>query len=810
MEQIKKPLLINAQTGKPDVLPDDQIDQAILNKTHYFPKGTQVNVRSAVNPDSMEAGGSFSSDDLYDALSSGEYTIESPDKGAVRQAVEENRNIGGSIKVALGQFADEFGGGLGEIALDATQDPLEVAKRQAIKKDHDFANNAFGTLGFGASLLVPGAPLARLAGLSAKAAPKIVGAAAKALAPRIAAKGATTAAANSAAKQIAQNIARSSATLGVESALFSAPTAITEAALGDPELAAETLLINGLAGSVLGAGGKAAKEIFGLIPKRAIEEGAEKGLLQNFKNERAAKALGFTKGQIKKLEKGQKEAEEIGETLLGLKTSDGKKIIGAFDSPEQLQINVKKAKDEIGERIGQVYKEIDETGFKQFDSVAVQEKVEEKLGKFFKSSLNKDEVRVYNNALEAIKEIGGETGITTLARGRELLDQLDSIAFPGGKPPLTPSAKQTLARDIRKIVRTELDMGAERGAGLLGKKDALKALKSDNALYGKIKKAERAIDDKISSIAGNKLFGLTDTITGVGAAGAAGIPAAAVALGAKRLAERYGNQVLANVDGLLFAEKSMAKVAKKLDELPERLEDMLKGRKLKDVARSTSVGAIQRLLDDEDKRINRAQAFDKLKEQLSEIDANAALPMERSSQISGVLSETGAPETASQLTLKNGLIAKYLSDHMPRPIKPNTPFKQIKWAPSDAELSRFERRVHAIQNPTSIIDELVNGTLSTEAVDAVKTVYPKLFQNIQGRVMQHFMDNPQTVSYNNRIKLSFLLDMPLDDDLKPENIRAFQKNFAEIDEAAAEGQNTGTKPFNVPDMQTNLQSVALS
>lgn len=788
--------LYNSQTRKPESLPEDQIEQAIASGTHGYLVSDRVNLKKK-NGQTVSLPGS----EVNDALATGEYSLELPTQTAVREYVEENKGLGGQLKTAVTQFADEAAMGLPEIIYEKTGDPLEVAKRQALKKENAVANTLGGVAGFGASLIY-GGPVGKTAILATKAGEK-------AIANRLVAAGAK-AGTESAAKTLAKKIARSSAQMGVEGATFAAPQAITEAALGDPELAAETLLVNGLAGSVFGAVGKTGKEILNLSTKKALEETTEKGLFESFKNERAAKALGFTKGQIKKLEKGQKEAEEIGETLLNLRTKDGEKIIGAFDSPEQLQINVKKAKNEIGERIGQVYKEIDDTGIKQFDAQAVKEQIEKKHGSFFKSAFNKDEVKVFENALEALDDVGGEAGLTSLARGRELLEQIDAIAFPGGKAPLNPTAKQTLARDIRKIVRDELNTGAERGASLLGKKDAINALKSDNALYGKVLKAERAIDDRISSIAGNKLFGLTDTIAGVGAAGAAGIPAALAVLGAKRLGERYGNQFLANVDGLLYVEQSMRKVAKKLDELPEKIDGMMKGRRFTDVAKTTSVGAIQRLIDNADSGMSRVAAYEKLKEDLAEIDSNPALPMDRGASLSEPLQNSGAPETASQLTMKNGLIAKYLSDHLPRPIRINTPFKQVKWTPSDQELSRFERRVHAIQNPLSVIDDLTDGTLSTEAIDAVKTVYPKLFQNIQGRVMQYFMDNPQTVSYNNRIKLSLLLDMPLDDALKPENLQRLQQNFIQQDEAAAAQQSTGTKPFKVPEMQTSTQNVALS
>jgi hypothetical protein len=786
------PTLFNSQTRKPETLPEDQIEQAIASGTHGYLVSDRVNVKKK-NGQTVSLPGN----EVADAIQSGEYSLELPRQTAVREYVDENKGIGGQLKTAVMQFADEAVMGIPEQIKDATGDPLESAKRQALKKENAFSNALGGVAGFGASLLY-GGPVGKAATLATKAGEKVV-------ANRLIAKGAE-AGANSAAREIAKKIAKSSAQLGVEGATFAAPTAITEAALGDPELAAETLLINGLAGSVLGAGGKAVKEMLGLVPKAVVTEGAERGLLEQFKSERAAKALGFTKGQIKKLKGGQDEAIQIGDDVLNMRTADGKKIIAATDSPETIAKKISSELDRTGDEVSSIYQKVDDSGQRAFDPIKVNERIEAELGGFYRSPLNKDVANTFDNLLETVGWT--EQGLT-LKRAKEILDQVDNIAYPKGKAPLNPTDKQILAQDARRIIREELNLASERGAKALGDETALARLTSGNKKISTLIKAQKALDDRISSEAGNKYFGLTDAIYG-GSIGAVNPVAGIAAVVGKKVAEKYGNQMLANVDGLLFAEKSMAKVAKKLDELPEKLESMLKGRKLKDVAKSTSVGAIQRLIENADSGLSRVAAYEQLKDQLSEIDANASLPMERSSQVASGLAETGAPETASQLTIKNGLIAKYLSDHLPRATKINTPFKQVKWTPSDLELSKFERRVNAIQNPLSVIDDLIDGTLSTESVDAVKTVYPKLFENIQGRVMQYFMDNPQTVSYNNRIKLSLLLDMPLDDDLRPENIRAFQANFAEIDEAAAAQQGNGTKPFKVPDVQTSLQSVALS
>lgn len=789
------PVLYNTQTRKPENVSEDQLEQSILSGTHAYQANDKVNVLDA-------QGKSYSlpATELTDALGTGEYKLELPRQQAVREYVRDNKGVSGQVKTAVTQFADEALMGIPEIIYDKTADSLEVAKKEALKKENAISNAIGGVGGFAASLIY-GGPVGKTAVLATTAGTKAV-------AGRLAAAGVEKGA-QSIAKDLAKRVAKNSIQMGVEGATFAAPVAITEAALGDPELAAETLLTGGLAGLAFGAGGTAIKGISKLTAKQIgmlDEAGSFSGAFTKFKNEKAAKALGFSKGQIKKLQKGQAEAEDIGEELLKLRTSDGRKIIGAFDGPEQLATNVKKAKSEVGERIGEIYKKVDDTGSMQFDANAVKEKIDEKLGSFFKSALNKDEISVFKNAMQALDDVAQVEGLTTLARGRELLDQLDNIAFPGGKTPLSPTPKQDLAKQMRRIVRDELNAGAERGASLLGEAGAAAKLKADNALFGKLIKAERAIDDRVSSAMGNKTFGLTDTIAAAGTAGTLGIPQAAAVLAGKRVAEKYGNAALANIDGLLFVEKAMKKIATAVDEIPKKMDKFVDKSHARPSVKTTSVGAISRMLENADTTLDKIAAFEDLSTKIAEVNSNPAMATDRISQATKPLAETGAANTADQVAVKSALISKYLLDHMPKPLTPPSPFKKIKWTPTDAEISKFERRIHAIQDPLSIVDDLTNGTLTPEAVDAVKTVYPKLFQKIQSKVYDYFMSGEQkNVNYNDRIKLSLLLEMPLDNDLKPENIKNLQETFLKPDQEAQ--MRTGAS-VNMPSMDTEVGRIS--
>lgn len=243
-------------------VPESQVEE-LARSGQFVPSGT-VNV---IDPEGSTV--TVPGEQLKDALDQG-YKIETSRKRAVRKYVEENDNIKGSVKVALGQFADEALMGIPELVADAKQDSLEVEKRTALKDAHSMANTIGGLSGFGTSFLV-GAPLFKAATMAGKAAGR--GAellVAKSLADKGIKEGTKTI-----ARQIVEKTAESAAKLGVEGAVQAAPIAITEASLGDLDSAAETLMWGGGLGLGLGTIAGATGETFRSLRKKTGQKAAD-------------------------------------------------------------------------------------------------------------------------------------------------------------------------------------------------------------------------------------------------------------------------------------------------------------------------------------------------------------------------------------------------------------------------------------------------------------------------------------------------------------------------------------------------------
>ena len=253
--------LFNTQTRELDPIDDqDALQQALLSGSHSFEAGTRVEARS---PDGVL--GTIPSENAAEAVRAG-YKIETPSQKAVRQYVDDNKGLGGAVKVAAGQMADEALMGLPELIADKTQDPLEVAKREALKNEHDLANTLGGLTGFGASLFV-GGPLWKA---GAKAGEKVTAHVAEKLAVQAGEEvGSRTL--KKAAQEIVANMTAKGAGAAVEGGVVSLPHAVTEASLGDPDDAAETLLAGVGVGALLGSGGALAKDLAKLGKDAALK-----------------------------------------------------------------------------------------------------------------------------------------------------------------------------------------------------------------------------------------------------------------------------------------------------------------------------------------------------------------------------------------------------------------------------------------------------------------------------------------------------------------------------------------------------------
>lgn len=272
-----------------------------------------------------------------------------------------------------------------------------------------------------------------------------------------------------------------------------------------------------------------------------IAQGAEavgnkgKQLAERF----AARAVGAERGTVKKL--GQDKIQEIGRYALD------EKLLSPLASTDDVIARNAAAKAKGGAKMEQVYSAIDDANASTFNPRNVAEKIDDQLGDFYRSPINKGEASQLDNTIESIMmRVGSDADSIPLKEAQALKQELGKVA--NWKNNLNITEKEKMAREAYKIVSKSIDEAAELGSKTIGKDGLQEVLASGKKLYGNAKGAEELLTNKLAREQGNKLIGLTDTIAGTGAAGASLasggtgiIPALAMVAGKKGL-EKYGSQ----------------------------------------------------------------------------------------------------------------------------------------------------------------------------------------------------------------------------------------------------------------------------
>lgn len=200
--------------------------------------------------------------------------------------------------------------------------------------------------------------------------------------------------------------------------------------------------------------------------------------------------------------------------------------------------------------------------------------------------------------------------------------------------------------------------------------------------------------------------------------------------------------------------------------------------------------AIKALAQDMFAKDEKKTTYQATKEKLAELGANPQNLMNVLDKHSGGLMEV-APKITSAMQQSAVRAVQYLNAKMPRSQQQGFAGKQKDdYEPSPYEMSSFEKRLRAIQQPLSVLHDAVHGQLTPEAVDALKTVYPKMYQAIKMQTIAQ-MAQKESILYDAKIQLSMLFQVPLDETMQPDFVRSMQASYAT---SAADPQQGGGAP----------------
>jgi hypothetical protein len=747
-------------------------ENAIRSGQAFFKKGDKITlVDEDYNPLSV------SGSDVNKYLGLG-YTLNPIAIVAAKDAEKpENQGLLSSLKQFGKSFVSEAMFGIPEVVEQSQETELERAKREALEKQHSTASTLGSIGGFGTSLLYGG----ELTGATKLS--KIVGKGAEGVATKLLGN----ATEQGLAKKALARAIEGGAKIGTESMAWTAPRAIAEASLGDPETAAEHLATAGLVGTVLGVTfapiAPSIKNIF--AEKAKLAKSGE--LIEP--NKAALEALGLTPKEIYKMKDVPKEHIDAIMRKHNIGTVLDRK--GALDDLVTAQKNVGKELEGLITQVDdELNKAVGTDTFKRSKLLYIDDLLDDIETRYvspyktggvidvgFESSAGKIEKQINSFKTKSFKSV------KELNDFRKQVDNLIDVfesENPLSKKSMYRTALKDLRTDINEIIRTKIPNEIEAITGNTGLSNALKdaALEYhtlatvtplvDKAVARGLNKRAITWGDLIHSIAGANVG---DTVGGVlGLAYSKGV----------KLAPQAKYMVADVVNG----------IGKKMVEIPTAINNMLNGRAVKAVA-----NIVPSVIAKETR--NKDDMTDEIKKSLY-------LDVQDPTQLINIMSAKLEPlkdeiDEAQRVAVSNQVIktVEYLRAMSPKEPQKN-PLDNSKWRPSDTEIAKFNRRAEIAINPYKILDYIKTGTVTQEQVDAVSTLYPQLMGKIRTELSNQIAERNakgKTLSYTSKINASKVLGFPIDRGMA--NVAILQSNFKKPE------QETGTNIPRASKLKTN-------
>lgn len=568
----------------------------------------------------------------------------------------------------------------------------------------------------------------------------------------------------------------------VEGTFYGAGKLISEEALGRAEINAENVASAAGAGALFGAAGGgifgAAEALVPIVKNSKIVDYAVKKLKPADDNINAWKLSGKSTAQIAKLKEKNPTIYENASDYIKRRN-----VLKVTDNTETFFKNVNDDVANLGKEIGKTLNKVDDqikinpnlAPTKHDIGIAIRDRLTT-LKESFKgvplqeskkaiNRINKDIKNVENTLIKSRDKISG-----TELHELKLKFQEQAKWDKKGILPLN----EKIARESSRAVRDKLLELADNVS--IADNQLGKQLRQQNVDYGTATELLSTLESKAIKESERSLLDLKDGIL-AGLSTATGIPGlGAAVIATKKFAESDFRRKLSILSDV---EKRIQTVGNKIDKTISNFES----KKLRVLPiTSTKIlldSHISRKLETPSvKPKDKVEAITNIRQNLETLETNPELMVKKSIVATKRL-ENAAPNIAQNVNMIFNRALGFLKEKVPAPITAPGTLTLIKkeYKPSTSEISKFERYLHAIENPLEALEQMESGRLSREAVEAIKTVYPEMYAEIQEKAMASIAENPEKYDYNKRLQIGVLLDIPADSSLLPQNILELQKQF---------------------------------
>lgn len=594
--------------------------------------------------------------------------------------------------------------------------------------------------------------------------------------------------------------AKMAASGAVEGGLFGAGQALSETALapgGDYSHVAERVLAGAeegaLFGAALGGGlgtvGGVASKIGSKLAERIGEVKLDKLAADN-----AIKALATEKRAARELSRVG-DAEAVGRRLLD------DDIVRGGRSYEDMLARAQTVKAEAGEQIGSTLNVLDEAGH-SIQAKPLFSKIQEDVIQPLLKSDNIMDRRAAKLLAAQIRPIAEDT-LESGAVGFERLHKFRGGLVPQnvwGAPGAPDALKKGLIK-MRGIMDDAIDAGVESGFSKIDREE-IKAIALKRALAteddaasaaqhadqfvasmadGGAKKAyldaklsyraSRWAEDQITKRAEvndvvHRAIGLTSNIHGAAtfAMGAAtsglapGMMMGAAAAAANQYAIRHGRSIIADL--AYRASKSDAALLGKVKAFVRGTGD----------TRRAAIG--QAAAVDVDHALQKAPS-----ETRGEAFARMADSVRAGPATQPMVVDSAAPQTGQAMrdVIQRGM--QFLATKLPPGQEAPSPFYKPP-PPSAESIAKFARYVKVVKDPLTILDSMNHGTVSSEEIEAVKTVYPRLYDQIKDTMTTEIQNRREPLPEAKSVRVGVLFGIPTIPLLEPGNYEVVQASYS--------------------------------
>ncbi len=136
-----------------------------------------------------------------------------------------------------------------------------------------------------------------------------------------------------------------------------------------------------------------------------------------------------------------------------------------------------------------------------------------------------------------------------------------------------------------------------------------------------------------------------------------------------------------------------------------------------------------------------------------------------------------APNVTNSLNQSITRGVQFLASKIPQPATHFVLSKEYK--PSPAAMEKFEHYYEIVNNPIATFEEIKDGVLSFDTMEALTAVHPMLLEEMKKSILENFdEDEAHKMPYTVKLALSKFIGQPLDENMQGSSIISYQASLS--------------------------------